>query len=67
MRIGPYPFAGPDAITAPCVVGARDFGNVIIGQLAVHAVNQRAHLPRVNEKRLAAPVRGPPLWHPCWR
>jgi hypothetical protein len=38
------------------VVRARDPFDVVVGHHAVGAVDQRAHLPGVDEQRFAAPV-----------
>ena len=43
-------------VAAPGVVGAGDLRDVVVGQLAVHAVDHRAELAGVDEERLAAPV-----------
>ena len=43
-------------VAAPGVVGAGDLRDVLVGQLAVHAVDHRAQLAGVDEERLAAPV-----------
>ena len=43
-------------VAAPSVIGAGDLRDVLVGQLAVHAIHHRAHLARVDEERLAAPV-----------
>ena len=36
-------------VAAPGVVGARDLGQVLVGQLAVYPVHHRTHLSRVDE------------------
>ena len=41
------------------MVGAGDLGDVLVGQFAVDAVDQRAQLAGVDEQRLAAPVAEP--------
>jgi hypothetical protein len=42
------------------VVCSGDFGNVVVGQFAMHAVNHRAEFAGVNEKHFAAPAGGAP-------
>ncbi len=43
-------------VTAPRVVGSSDLGYVVITQFAVNTVNQRSHLPSVDEEGLAPPI-----------
>jgi hypothetical protein len=38
------------------VVGVHDFRDVRVGELAMHAVDERPQFPRINEERLFAPV-----------
>ena len=54
---GPSPSGRREA--EPCVVGVHDSGNVVVGQLAVDAVDEGAHLSGVNEEGLAATVAEP--------
>ena len=43
-------------VAAPGVVGVGDLLDVVVGQFAVDAVDQRAQLAGVDEERLAAAV-----------
>src|SRR5208282_5538880 len=46
----------PLRITTPCVVSASDFGDVLLGQFAVDAVNHSPHFPRIKKEGLSAAV-----------
>src|SRR3989442_1264226 len=43
-------------VAAPGVVGARDLGDVLVGEFAVHTVYHRSKLTGIDEERCAAPV-----------
>ena len=43
-------------VAAPCVVCPGNFCDVVVGQFAMDAINQRAEFAGINEKHFAAPV-----------
>lgn len=46
-------------LAPPCVIRGGNPNNVLIGEIAMHPVDQRPHLPGVDEQRLAATVAEP--------
>src|SRR5207245_1493774 len=43
-------------VSAPGMIRSGNLRNLLIGKLAVNAIHQRAHLARVDEKRLASSI-----------
>ena len=47
---------GTVLVRPPGMIGAGNLADFLIAQFTVHPVDQRAHLARIDEQRLAAPV-----------
>src|SRR3989338_9186302 len=51
-----FAFGRAWCLAAPSVIGTCDFGNIVIRQVPMTAVDHRSHIAGIDKENLAAPV-----------